>query len=54
MDQVKNPAEMSRKYKKGISINNFRNFKSVMEDLHERNAEDQNRIAKHKEHRCKR
>ena len=35
---MRNPADMTRLYKKGLSINNFRIFKGVMEQLHDRNV----------------
>ena len=36
MGQMPNPSQMSRLYKKGLSVNKFKNFKHVMEDIHER------------------
>ena len=51
---MKDPTEMSRLYKKGISINSFKNFKSVMEDLQFRSAADQASVVRKHEHNCKR
>ena len=35
--QLPNPNEkLTGTYKRGLSINKFKNFKAVMEDLHER------------------
>ena len=38
--EMKNPADMTRLYKKGLSINTFKNFKGVMEQLHDRYVSD--------------
>lgn len=53
-EEMKDPAGMSRQYKKGISIHNFGNYKSVMEDLYKRTFEDQSNLNKDKNHKCKR
>ena len=37
-DEMKNPGEMTRLYRKGLSISNFRKFKRVMEQIYDRNA----------------
>lgn len=38
---MRDPAEMTRFYKKGLSVNNFKNFKSVMEMIHDRKIANQ-------------
>ena len=38
---MKNPGEMTRLYRKGLSISNFRKFKRVMEQIYDRNAPSQ-------------
>ena len=39
-----NPADVSRKYKKGLSMNKFSNFKNVMETLHQRKSMSQKNV----------
>lgn len=50
--QMPNPADMKQKFRKGLSINNFKNFKHVMEDFHDRKTgENQKKVLAHS---CKR
>ena len=48
------PTEMVRKYRKGISISKFANFKQVMENLHMRMVPDDQRVAKTQSQSCHR
>ena len=47
-----NPADVARKYKKGLSVNKFSNFKNVMETLHQRKSMSQKNVVN--KHKCKR
>ena len=47
---MSNPADMVRQYRKGLSINDFKNYEAVMIDLHDRNIPEGNTNVVKKSH----